>query len=353
MPAMFAKSLSSRAVPQSSEAHPKPEGSRTMRGSRSYSQSSDAASGVDAASPDPLSSEKNGRTRSRVKRFLAKLRGKFTKEQAKSETTDERCVCCLDIMPAECLVSMPCQHKYCSRCMKQMVFTVMSEEGLFPPRCCKLNIPTEVILPVLTLKEKTFYMSKAQEYATPAAERRYCPTAICGRFIPPQHLNSKSPSQACPYCGTKICSGCRDLAHTSKGCFPDPGLAAFLEEARLKQWQRCYSCGSMVELMSGCDHVTCRCKAQFCYKCGDPWFACACAASGQRPADFLAVLIGHTKLSRDQEAELSAVVTAILRNERLRDEEAAKSKLMTKGSSRESKRLSRQSMDLLRRDSIL
>ncbi|RAK75540.1 BRcat and Rcat domain-containing protein [Aspergillus fijiensis CBS 313.89] len=324
-----------------------------MRGSRSYTGSSSPSSGADAALPDPLPGEKS-RTRSRVKRFFSKLRGKLTKEQARSEIIDERCVCCLDIMPAECLATMPCQHKYCSRCMKQMVLTVISEEGLFPPRCCKLDIPVETILPVLTPKERSFYILKAQEYATPAAERWYCPAATCGRFIPSQHAKSASASQTCPYCSTKICSGCRDLAHSSRGCSPDPGLAAVLEEARIQQWQRCYDCGSMVELVSGCDHVTCRCKAQFCYKCGDPWSACACAASGQRPADFLAVLIGHTKLSRDQEAELSAVVTAILRNERLRDEEAAaNAKAKMKGSRRESKRLSQLSIDLLCRDIIL
>lgn len=66
------------------------------------------------------------------------------------------------------------------------------------------------------------------------------------------------------------------------------------------------------------------------------------------------MLIGHTKLSRDQEAELSAVVTAILRNERLRDEEAAaNAKAKMKGSRRESKRLSQLSIDLLCRDIIL
>ncbi|RYP64839.1 hypothetical protein DL769_006514 [Monosporascus sp. CRB-8-3] len=36
-------------------------------------------------------------------------------------------------------------------------------------------------------------------------------------------------------------------------------------------WRRCYKCRTLVELTQGCTHMTCRCKAQFCYICGARW----------------------------------------------------------------------------------
>jgi hypothetical protein len=36
-------------------------------------------------------------------------------------------------------------------------------------------------------------------------------------------------------------------------------------------WRRCYKCRNLVELTQGCSHITCRCKAQFCYICGAVW----------------------------------------------------------------------------------
>ncbi|KAI9699497.1 MAG: hypothetical protein M1820_007128 [Bogoriella megaspora] len=41
-------------------------------------------------------------------------------------------------------------------------------------------------------------------------------------------------------------------------------------------WQRCYNCRAMVELREGCNHMTCRCTAEFCMICGAPWKTCDC-----------------------------------------------------------------------------
>ncbi|OOF91285.1 hypothetical protein ASPCADRAFT_57292 [Aspergillus carbonarius ITEM 5010] len=316
------RTLASRAAQRLAEHRSKTE----ARGSALSTEPlpMDAFAGVDTGSMRTLSHSEESCPKSRMGRFLEKIRGRFSKRLAKREAIDEPCASCLDIMPVECLISMPCQHKYCSRCLKQMVFTVMPDEGLFPPRCCKQKVPTEVILPVLTPKERTVYLAKTQEYAVPARERWYCPAATCGRFIPPKHLNGKLSSQSCPYCSTTFCSGCRFPGLTSKDYFPDPGLVAVFEDPRLGKGQRGFKCGSLVDLLFNCDHVTCRCKAQTCTMCRNPWLSCTCAKPGQRPIDFLTFIVGHSGVNRDQEAELAAVVAAILCNERLQDEEMAK-----------------------------
>lgn len=178
--------------------------------------------------------------------------------------TSRSCMSCLESMPANELVSLPCQHKYCSTCIRQMVATNMADEQLFPPKCCSQKIPSETIFPLLSPKERESFVSKITEYATPVADRWYCPAPICGKWIPPTAVKAeKSQTQTCPYCSTRMCSRCRGVSHMSGDCSSDAGLSAVLEVARLQRWQRCFNCGAVVELIFGCDHITCRCSAQF------------------------------------------------------------------------------------------
>ncbi|KXS20563.1 hypothetical protein M427DRAFT_41304 [Gonapodya prolifera JEL478] len=41
--------------------------------------------------------------------------------------------------------------------------------------------------------------------------------------------------------------------------------------AQERRWKRCPACQAMVELNTGCNHITCKCKKEFCYICGGDW----------------------------------------------------------------------------------
>jgi hypothetical protein len=41
--------------------------------------------------------------------------------------------------------------------------------------------------------------------------------------------------------------------------------------------KRCSSCGATVLRTEGCNHMTCRCKHEFCYICGANWKPKACS----------------------------------------------------------------------------
>ncbi|KAF8332112.1 uncharacterized protein EI90DRAFT_925993 [Cantharellus anzutake] len=41
--------------------------------------------------------------------------------------------------------------------------------------------------------------------------------------------------------------------------------------ARVQLWRRCPGCKIVIELKDGCRHIICRCKTQFCYRCGALW----------------------------------------------------------------------------------
>jgi hypothetical protein len=59
-------------------------------------------------------------------------------------------------------------------------------------------------------------------------------------------------------------------------CPNDADTQALLQAARIAGWARCYRCRMMVELTQGCYHMTCRCRAEFCYLCAAHWKTCPC-----------------------------------------------------------------------------
>lgn len=65
---------------------------------------------------------------------------------------------------------------------------------------------------------------------------------------------------------------CKRNAHPmGKDCPEDWELEQVLKIGEKSGWKRCYKCRNLVELTQGCTHMTCRCKAQFCYICGGVW----------------------------------------------------------------------------------
>ncbi|KAL3453499.1 hypothetical protein BJX65DRAFT_125315 [Aspergillus insuetus] len=47
--------------------------------------------------------------------------------------------------------------------------------------------------------------------------------------------------------------------------------------AKQSGWQQCPQCSHLIELSTGCNHITCRCGFEFCYVCRVKWKKCGCA----------------------------------------------------------------------------
>ncbi|KAF5862780.1 hypothetical protein ETB97_011128 [Aspergillus alliaceus] len=113
-----------------------------------------------------------GPVESRRSRIAARIeRCRLIQRLFKREAHRESCVSCLERMPANKLVDLPCQHKYCNRCIRQMAVIGMADEQLFPPKCCSWTISSEIILPILSTKEQELFILKTNEYATPVKDR--------------------------------------------------------------------------------------------------------------------------------------------------------------------------------------
>ena len=50
----------------------------------------------------------------------------------------------------------------------------------------------------------------------------------------------------------------------------------FLNFVRGAHYKQCPSCKFWVSKNEGCDHMTCRCGYEFCYKCGAEYGTCEC-----------------------------------------------------------------------------
>ncbi len=55
----------------------------------------------------------------------------------------------------------------------------------------------------------------------------------------------------------------------------------FLDFAAGHKFKQCPKCKFWVEKTEGCDHMRCKCKFEFCYKCGGVYMKCECMAKAR------------------------------------------------------------------------
>ncbi|KAK0103259.1 hypothetical protein ONS95_005293 [Cadophora gregata] len=187
------------------------------------------------------------------------------------------CVSCLDDFDASHMITLSC-HSYCTECFQRLVSTALESETHWPAKCCLNPIPSENIFPHLDSATKTKYQQRDAEWSIPTSDRVYCTHTNCGTWIPPKQVNAGAARNfaKCPKCSKRTCTLCRGPYHNGNDCPQDPALQATANLAEMEGWKRCYSCHAYVEHNKGCRHMTCRCKAQFCYICGERWKTCSC-----------------------------------------------------------------------------
>ncbi|KAL0475201.1 hypothetical protein QR685DRAFT_432313 [Neurospora intermedia] len=186
------------------------------------------------------------------------------------------CICCREEFAQEnhLVQTLPCGHTYCQNCLAVMINQSTTDESKMPPRCCTQPIPSSIIKTILTREEQQAFLKAVLQYSTPWESRIFCPNPACGEFIPPRaKLDPKHPFETmCKTCKMRVCLICKRSAHRlGQDCPEDIELETVLKMGEKSGWRRCYKCRNLVELTQGCTHMTCRCKAQFCYICGAVW----------------------------------------------------------------------------------
>ncbi|KAI1919335.1 hypothetical protein LOZ65_004490 [Ophidiomyces ophidiicola] len=192
-------------------------------------------------------------------------------------------ICMSDDIPVSRSAKLACSHRMCYKCLKRAFTLSLTDPQHMPPRCCTTDpIPVKYVDRLFDARFKATWNKKFHEYST--KNRIYCPARGCGEWIPPKHIHQDTSYGAhhgrkygkCTKCKTKVCVLCNGKWHLTKDCPKDDDAKAFTEMAKEAGWQRCFNCSAMVELKEGCNHMTCRCTAEFCIICGSRWKTCDC-----------------------------------------------------------------------------
>ena len=122
----------------------------------------------------------------------------------------------------------PCGHPYCAECARSLCLHALSNKAFIPVRCCREHFANEVVAACLPNRNDVErYEAIRQEIEHP------CP-----------------PAEELDAAASKV----------------------ILENG----WKVCFRCGAVVEKVSGCVHITCTCRNEFCYTCLRPWKTCSC-----------------------------------------------------------------------------
>ncbi|KAF1365323.1 hypothetical protein EJ07DRAFT_95435, partial [Lizonia empirigonia] len=184
-----------------------------------------------------------------------------------------------DELPMNKAAKLACGHRMCHSCLKRVFTLSVQDPQHMPPTCCtKEHIPLKYADRLFDDKFKRLWNQKYEEYT--AANRLYCPAKGCGEWIKPTKiridLTTGRKYARCGRCSTKVCVLCNSKYHTRRDCPKDEETKRLVQMAKEKGWQQCYNCKAVVELKEGCNHMTCRCTAQFCMVCALPWKTCNC-----------------------------------------------------------------------------
>ncbi|TLD12387.1 uncharacterized protein PgNI_02749 [Pyricularia grisea] len=147
----------------------------------------------------------------------------------------------------------PCSHEYCRECLGSLFEASIVDESLYPPRCCQQRIPLDQNRIFLTPDLVGRFKAKEMELET--SNKVYCHAPECSTFVPPRFVNEVKNTAVCVKCKKRTCTICKGAAHAGD-CPQDHGIQQVLELAAQEGWQRCYNCFRVVELGTGCYHMS-------------------------------------------------------------------------------------------------
>ncbi|MQL98125.1 hypothetical protein Taro_030831 [Colocasia esculenta] len=209
----------------------------------------------------------------------------------------ETCRICLEDTDLPSMFEVDgCLHRFCFSCMKQHVEVKLLDGSI--PGCpydgCNTRLNVESSTKFLTPKLAEIMSERVIEASIPPAEKVYCPYPKCSALMsrsetihPEQGSSSRQTSynynehglRKCIKCNGLFCITCKVPWHFGLSCYdykirnpyPRAEDAKFQSLANRNTWRQCIKCNHMIELLSGCFHMTCRCGYEFCYTCGAAW----------------------------------------------------------------------------------
>lgn len=182
-------------------------------------------------------------------RFEAESSKQAARRSFDSSKMNHRCEACREEIGVFDALRISCGHEYCRDCLGELFAASMTDESLFPPRCCQ---PISIKSVRYFLKPETLQSFEKKRLEFEASLKFYCHAPRCSAFIPSRNVDGDVAT--CPECYLATCTICKHAAHEGD-CPYDTLLQKLLDTARENNWQRCYRCSRVVELEFGCQHI--------------------------------------------------------------------------------------------------
>ncbi|KEH15585.1 E3 ubiquitin-protein ligase RNF144A-like protein, putative [Medicago truncatula] len=210
----------------------------------------------------------------------------FTTKMLIGESSRSSCGICFDLKTdLDMFKRKSCNHLFCVDCISKYVDSQLNNNVVKvtcpTPNCSAKLLPRHLqhILP----KEFIDRWELAKYESKIALEQKtYCAFKDCSVLLVNDNDRGEVlTSCECPSCHRLFYAQCKVPWHAEMNCQEFQDLKhntnevdlddKFLKLAKRNKWQRCPNCSIYVKRRSGCEHMKCRCKCNFCYLCGKKW----------------------------------------------------------------------------------
>lgn len=145
----------------------------------------------------------------------------------------------------------PEPHRWCEGCLEHLHRSALTDETLYPPRCCQHRFEVDNVEEHLTQELVEDFKAKREELDDDS--RVYCHVSACSAYIAAGYRLGKA--EYCPNHHNPTCTYCKNKMHKDD-CPQDVGRQQVEKLAAQKGWQTCRSCNAIVDLDLGCNHMT-------------------------------------------------------------------------------------------------
>jgi len=182
-----------------------------------------------------------------------------------------KCGICFEDIPQRQLDALYCGHLFCRECMKSYILNTSK----YPLKCPIPNCGTEI-----TAEYIQYFVpgntDLQQRFATNSilgclgASAVPCPS--CGFMY---EVDEGRRHVRCISCNSAFCAQCKIVWHSGVTCEElkatrekSDEFKELLQLSSTLGWKQCPTCRTVVSKSTGCNHMQCKCGAEFCYSCG-------------------------------------------------------------------------------------
>lgn len=202
----------------------------------------------------------------------------YEKEEATKSADTWECSVCFEDKPIDHFyLQNECPHKFCKDCIRDYLESEIKDRKVLDMKCpgsdCSRRITQLEIDSLLGRSEVygKYEQFTLEECLTQDPNFVYCPTPNCGNGM----VIADGLKITCGNCKTSFCAKCKKEYHEGKTC-EESGPKTNEERQTNKKIEKlirknkakyCLGCKNLVLKNKGCNHMTCKCGFEFCWRC--------------------------------------------------------------------------------------